>query len=101
MNGNRTWARQHRLLAYRGHEYGREKLKEVIRWSIEYGLECLTVFAFSTENWERPKVQVSALMRLLGLVLDDDVPALHREGGLRQGGRPWRWLMGRPSQSCA
>ena len=80
MNGNRTWARQHRLLAHRGHEYGRTKLKEVIRWSIEYGLECLTVFAFSTENWGRPAVQVRALMRLLELVLDEDVPELHQQG---------------------
>lgn len=80
MNGNRTWARQHRLQAYRGHEYGRRKLKEVIRWSIEYGLECLTVYAFSTENWGRPAAQVRALMRLLELVLDSDVPELHQQG---------------------
>jgi len=65
IDGNRRWARERGLPTLQGHLRGFEKLKEVGKWCKEKGVKVLTVFAFSTENWNRSKGEVSYLMRLL------------------------------------
>ena len=80
MDGNGRWARQRFLPRLAGHRQGLEKLREVVRWSIEAGVGVLTVFAFSSENWQRPADEVQGLMELLARALDREVPALHEAG---------------------
>jgi undecaprenyl diphosphate synthase len=76
MDGNGRWARERGLARIRGHEQGAESLREVLTACGEAGVEFLTVYAFSTENWKRPKVEVSALMKLLERFLKKETPEL-------------------------
>jgi undecaprenyl diphosphate synthase len=79
MDGNRRWARSHSLPLLEGHRRGAEKLKEVTRWAREAGVKELTVYAFSTENWNRSEEEVSYLMKLLEEMLSKDLQELHKE----------------------
>ena len=65
MDGNGRWAKEKGKLRLFGHRNGVKSVKEVIEGSVEFGIKYLTLFAFSTENWERPKKEISALMQLL------------------------------------
>ena len=65
MDGNGRWAKKHRLSVAMGHETGTEALREIIRNSSDIGVGALSLYAFSTENWERPKAEVEALMGLI------------------------------------
>ena len=65
MDGNRRWARQKGLPTFEGHRRGYDKLKEVGGWCLDRGIKALTVYAFSTENWNRSKEEVDYLMKLL------------------------------------
>ena len=65
MDGNGRWAQARGLVRMRGHEHGVESVRAVTRHAARLGLEQLTLFAFSTENWKRPRAEVSFLMRLL------------------------------------
>ncbi len=65
MDGNGRWAKKHHLPRVMGHRAGVENIREIIRSADKLGIKVLTVFAFSTENWQRPKSEVKALMRLL------------------------------------
>lgn len=67
MDGNGRWARKHRLEIALGHRRGVETLREIVRYSSDAGIEVLSLYAFSTENWKRSQAEVAALM---GLVLD-------------------------------
>lgn len=80
MDGNGRWAKRRLLPRLAGHRQGLEKLREVVRWSIEAGVKVLTVFAFSSENWRRPADEVNGLMGLLAKALDREVSALHEAG---------------------
>lgn len=71
MDGNGRWAREHGLPRIRGHQKGADSVRAVVEESAELGVEYLTVYAFSTENWKRPKTEVSALMKLLERFLKD------------------------------
>lgn len=71
MDGNRRWAKQKMLPVKLGHKQGAETLKKVVRHANKIGLEYITVYAFSTENWKRSKEEVEALMSLLENYLDD------------------------------
>lgn len=73
MDGNRTWAKNQGLPTLQGHKRGYEKMKEVGDWCIEEGIDVLTVYAFSTENWNRSKEEVSYLMKILKNALTKDV----------------------------
>ena len=64
MDGNRRFAEELGLHPVRGHERGREKLEEVLEWCLDVGVRILTVYAFSTENFNRPREEVEHLMRL-------------------------------------
>ena len=70
MDGNRRWAKEHKLDGKLGHKKGAEVLETVAKYCNKIGLEALTVYAFSTENWKRTKEEVGALMVLLGNYLD-------------------------------
>lgn len=80
IDGNRRWARERGLPDFEGHRRGLKKVKEIARWCKKRGIKILTVYAFSTENWERKKKEVNALMGLLKLILVNDVKELHQEG---------------------
>ncbi len=71
MDGNRRWAQKRNLPIKLGHKQGAETLKKVVRYANKIGIEYITVYAFSTENWKRSKEEVEALMDLLKKYLDD------------------------------
>ncbi|MFZ5596120.1 MAG: isoprenyl transferase [Bacillota bacterium] len=77
MDGNGRWARRRGLPRSVGHRAGVKSLREVVKASFDIGLEFLTVYAFSTENWKRPKDEVNALMDLLVEYLDRELPDLY------------------------
>ena len=70
MDGNRRWARQKNLPVKMGHKEGAETLKKAVRYANKRGIEYITVYAFSTENWKREKEEVDSLMSLLEYYLD-------------------------------
>lgn len=80
MDGNGRWAQQRGLARSAGHKAGTENLRRVIEASIEFGLPALTLYAFSTENWKRPRGEVDALLSLMAAALRDELGDLHRNG---------------------
>ena len=77
MDGNGRWAKQQGFMSrVRGHEVGVEALRKITTASAELGLNYLTVYAFSTENWNRPKAEVDALMNILMSALEKELPTL-------------------------
>ena len=80
MDGNGRWAKKRFLPRLAGHKQGVEALRRCVRLCIERGVGVLTVFAFSSENWNRPQEEVSGLMSLLAGALGREVPSLHKEG---------------------
>ncbi|MBD7961289.1 MULTISPECIES: polyprenyl diphosphate synthase [Comamonas] len=80
MDGNGRWAKKRFLPRLAGHKQGVESLRRCVRLCIERGVRVLTVFAFSSENWNRPEDEVSGLMSLLAGALAREVPGLHAEG---------------------
>lgn len=80
MDGNGRWAKRRGLPRFAGHRQGIESLRELTRACAELGVEILTVFAFSTENWERPQEEVNYLLNLLDEVLEKELPELHANG---------------------
>ncbi len=80
MDGNRRWAKESNLNSYEGHKKGYEKLKEVGQWCIDKGITTLTVYAFSTENWNRSKEEVGYLMKLLSKVFTEEVEEFNKRG---------------------
>ncbi len=80
MDGNGRWANQRHLPRIAGHRRGVEAVRTVVRSCAERGIEYLTLFAFSSENWRRPAEEVSLLMQLFQGVLVSEVEKLHRNG---------------------
>jgi undecaprenyl diphosphate synthase len=80
MDGNGRWARKRFLPRVAGHKRGVEALRKIVRACIERGIEYLTVFAFSSENWRRPPDEVSFLMNLFVVALNEEVDRLHENG---------------------
>ena len=80
MDGNGRWARQRSLPRHLGHREGMKSVRETIEGAVEAGIEVLTIFAFSTENWNRPQDEVSALMSLLQLYARKERDELKRQG---------------------
>lgn len=78
MDGNNRWARLRRLSGIAGHKAGVDAVRAVVETCAREGVEVLTLFAFSSENWRRPKEEVSALMRLFLMALEREVRKLHR-----------------------
>ncbi|MBP7704362.1 MAG: di-trans,poly-cis-decaprenylcistransferase [Caulobacter sp.] len=94
MDGNGRWAKKRGLPRTFGHREGVKALKRVVEGAPDLGVEILTVFGFSTENWRRPVAEVSELMNLLKTYVESDLDRLAREGvrvrilGRRTGLRP-------------
>jgi undecaprenyl diphosphate synthase len=94
MDGNGRWAKARGLPRLAGHRAGVEALRKTVRAAPELGISYLTVYAFSSENWSRPKSEVSDLMGLLKLFIRRDLAELHQNGvrvriiGDRQGLQP-------------
>ncbi len=79
-DGNGRWAQQRGLPVVEGHRAGADTVKARLRDAVELGIEELTVFSFSTENWTRPDEEVEGLMRMFGERIDRETPELHSEG---------------------
>jgi len=80
MDGNGRWATQRGLPRLAGHKAGTENLRQVIRAAANLGIKYISFYAFSTENWNRPKPEVEGLLRLLSEFIVNETEALHKEG---------------------
>ncbi len=80
MDGNGRWAKQRGLPRLAGHRAGTENLRRVIGACIEFGIQYLTIYAFSTENWGRPEDEVLGLMKIVEDVVDRELQELHDQG---------------------
>ena len=80
MDGNGRWALSRGLPRLAGHRAGTENLRRVIEACVEFGIQYLTIYAFSTENWGRPTAEVRGLMRILEDVIERELRELHEEG---------------------
>jgi undecaprenyl diphosphate synthase len=80
MDGNGRWAISRGLPRLAGHKAGTENLRRIITACVEFGIQYLTIYAFSTENWGRPKEEVDGLMHILEDVIDRELAELHKEG---------------------
>jgi len=80
MDGNGRWALARRLPRLAGHRAGVENLRRIITACVEFGVKHLTIYAFSTENWGRPREEVDGLMFILNEVLDKELEELNRQG---------------------
>jgi undecaprenyl diphosphate synthase len=80
MDGNGRWAKARGLPRAAGHRQGAEAARQVLRAAGEAGVECLTLYAFSSENWRRPQDEINDLMGLLRFYISRELDTLHREG---------------------
>ena len=80
MDGNGRWARRRSLPRLAGHRAGTENIRRIVHACVENDVKYLTLYAFSTENWNRPNSEVQGLMRILAEVIERETPELHREG---------------------
>lgn len=80
MDGNRRWAKEKNLPSAMGHKKGADALKATLRACKDFGIKYLTVYAFSTENWNRKKEEVDFLMELLAITLTNELAEMHSEG---------------------
>jgi undecaprenyl diphosphate synthase len=80
MDGNGRWAISRGLPRLAGHRAGTENLRRIIRACVEFGVRYLTIYAFSTENWGRPREEVDGLMHILEDVIDKELAELNKEG---------------------
>ncbi|MEZ7872207.1 MAG: polyprenyl diphosphate synthase, partial [Eubacteriales bacterium] len=80
MDGNGRWAKQHSIEIALGHRRGVETLREIVRYSSDAGIEVLSLYAFSTENWKRSRAEVSALMALVLDFFKSEIDELHEKG---------------------
>jgi undecaprenyl diphosphate synthase len=78
MDGNGRWAKERGASRTAGHRQGVKRVKEIIRSASDLGIQVITFFAFSTENWSRPKSEVNALMRYLDNFLGREIKVLHK-----------------------
>ena len=80
MDGNGRWAKARGLPRAEGHRQGTENLRRIIRACVEFGVEVLTIYAFSTENWRRPALEVRLLMTILQTVIQRELQELSDNG---------------------
>ncbi len=80
MDGNGRWAKQRGLPRVAGHRAGAEAVRRTLQAAVRHGVEVLTLYAFSSENWRRPEEEVSDLKGLLGFYLERELDALGKEG---------------------
>jgi undecaprenyl diphosphate synthase len=88
MDGNGRWAKARGLPRLAGHRAGTENIRPVLEACVEFGIEILTIWAFSTENWQRPDEEVKGLLRILQQMIRRELQELHKQGvQLRHVGR--------------
>ena len=80
MDGNGRWAEKRNRPRVFGHRAGTDNLRRVIKACVEFDVKYLTLYAFSTENWGRPKEEIEGLMRILGEVIERELDELNEEG---------------------
>jgi undecaprenyl diphosphate synthase len=80
MDGNGRWAKKRGLPRLAGHRAGVENIRRILTECVEQGIGCLTIYAFSTENWSRPSAEVQGLMRIFSEFLDRETRSLHEQG---------------------
>jgi undecaprenyl diphosphate synthase len=80
MDGNRRWAVERNLSTIDGHAKGYAKMKDVPKWFFDMGVEVITVYAFSTENWNRNREEVNYLMKLIKKAFTDDFEEMNKKG---------------------
>lgn len=80
MDGNGRWARQRGLPRLAGHRAGTENIRGIVTACVELGVSYLTLYAFSTENWSRPSLEVQGLMKILSEFIDRETQALNEQG---------------------
>ena len=80
MDGNGRWAKARGLPRLAGHQAGTENLRPILEASVEFGVESLTIWAFSTENWRRPEREVRGLLRILERMIRRELQELHKQG---------------------
>jgi undecaprenyl diphosphate synthase len=80
MDGNGRWAKARGMPRSAGHRAGTENLRVVLRAAVEFGIQVLTIYAFSTENWGRSESEIKALLSILERVIDRELLELHEEG---------------------
>ena len=80
MDGNGRWAGDHGLPVLEGHRRGAKTLKQIVKDAVAIGIEELTVYAFSTENWSRPDEEVSGLMEMFAELIVSETPELDEQG---------------------
>lgn len=78
MDGNNRYGKQHALAKGEGHSKGKDALDPIVEYCREVGIKVLTVFAFSSENWQRPPAEVALLMQLLKLTIDEQMPRMQK-----------------------
>jgi undecaprenyl diphosphate synthase len=79
MDGNGRWAKKRHLPRLVGHNAGSENIRPVVKIFASYGVKYLTLYMFSTENWNRPRTEVAGLLSLLGRKIDQETRAFHQE----------------------
>lgn len=79
MDGNGRWATKRKIIRTAGHQVGVETIREIVRYSSNSGIKALTLYAFSTENWQRPKEEVGFLMNLFKKYFIKETPELNEE----------------------
>lgn len=80
MDGNGRWAEQRKSIRSVGHRAGAKAVQVAIEFCLEHGIQSLTLFAFSSENWNRPAEEVGTLMKLFLRMLNSEIEELHRQG---------------------
>jgi len=80
MDGNSRWAKQNGLTRLEGHRAGAKTVRHVVEIFAEYNIKYLTLFAFPTENWGRPKSEVRSLLRIFSEMIDSEIKRLHEKG---------------------
>jgi undecaprenyl diphosphate synthase len=80
MDGNARWATERGLPILEGHREGARRLKQTVKDAVQIGLDELTVYAFSTENWSRPRAEVEGLMAMFADLIESETPELDSEG---------------------
>jgi len=80
MDGNGRWAKAQGLSRAEGHRTGAKRVREIVEWASDAGVKQVSLYAFSTENWKRPKLEISALMTLMATLLPLEIPHMQARG---------------------
>jgi len=80
MDGNGRWAKQQGKVRMEGHRKGASRVREVTEWASDAGVKQISLYAFSTENWKRPKLEITALMTLLATLLPLEISDMNKKG---------------------